>query len=196
MIFLGPAFTPQAHHLTSKPFIKSHLRGNSETTISKQEHNRVLVRKQGWQLHLNEFQEVPFMGPCTCVQNRKALWNRTVCVLNCFSLATPGTITHQALLSMGLPRQEHWSGLPFSSPGDLPDPEIEPVSLTPPALAGGFFTSSTTWEANKLSWLSNQLLGIFKMKWKTWRMVSWNPQISANHFAEAAKVSELKQLKR
>ena len=35
-------------------------------------------------------------------------------------------------------RQEHWSGLPFPSPGDLPDPRIEPIS---PALAGGFFTT-------------------------------------------------------
>ena len=49
----------------------------------------------------------------------------------------------QAPLSMGFSRPEHWSGLPFPSPGDLPDPGIEPVS---PALAGGFFTASTTWE--------------------------------------------------
>ena len=41
-------------------------------------------------------------------------------------------------LSMGFPRQEYWSGVPFSSPGDLPNPGIEPVS---PALAGGFFTT-------------------------------------------------------
>ena len=39
---------------------------------------------------------------------------------------------------MGFPRQEYWSGLPFPSPGDLPDPGIEPVS---PALAGGSFTT-------------------------------------------------------
>ena len=44
------------------------------------------------------------------------------------SFATPRTIAHQAPLSMGFPRQEHWSGLPFPSPGDLPDPGIEPVS--------------------------------------------------------------------
>ena len=49
--------------------------------------------------------------------------------------ATPRT--HQVPLSMGFLRQEHWSGLPFPSPGDLPDPGIEPMS---PALAGGFFT--------------------------------------------------------
>ena len=46
----------------------------------------------------------------------------------------------QAPLSTGLPRQEHWSGLPCPSPGGLPDPGIEPASLASPALAGGFFT--------------------------------------------------------
>ena len=49
---------------------------------------------------------------------------------------TPWTVAHQAPLSMGFSRQEYWSALPFPPPGDLPDPEIEPVS---PALAGGFF---------------------------------------------------------
>ena len=53
-----------------------------------------------------------------------------------YSFVTPWTVAHLAPLSMGFPRQEHWSGLPFSSPGDLSDPGIEPVS---PALAGGFF---------------------------------------------------------
>ena len=57
------------------------------------------------------------------------------------SFVTPWTVTHQAPLSMGFPRQEYWSGLPFTSPGDLPDPGIKPESLTSPALAGGFFTT-------------------------------------------------------
>ena len=43
-------------------------------------------------------------------------------------------------------KQESWSGLPFPSPGDLPDPRIELLSLTSPALAGGFFTTSATLE--------------------------------------------------
>ena len=47
------------------------------------------------------------------------------------------TVACQALLSMGFSRQEYWNGLPFPSPGNLPDPGIEPMS---PALAGGFFT--------------------------------------------------------
>ena len=43
---------------------------------------------------------------------------------------TPWTVANQAPLSMGFPRQEYWSGLPFPSPGDLPDPGTEPVSPT------------------------------------------------------------------
>ena len=48
------------------------------------------------------------------------------------------TVARQAPLSMGFPRQEHWSGLPFPSPRHLPHPGIE---LESPALAGGFFTA-------------------------------------------------------
>ena len=51
---------------------------------------------------------------------------------------TPWTIVCQAPLSMGFARQEYWSGLPFPSPGDLPNPGMELMS---PALAGGFFTT-------------------------------------------------------
>ena len=50
--------------------------------------------------------------------------------------ATLWTVAYQAPQSMEFSRQEYWSGLPFSSPGDPPDPRIEPLS---PALAGGFF---------------------------------------------------------
>ena len=53
-------------------------------------------------------------------------------------LATPSTVAHQASLSMGFPRQEHWSGLSFPSSGDLPDPGFEAMS---PSLAGRFFTT-------------------------------------------------------
>ena len=53
--------------------------------------------------------------------------------------ATPQTVACQAPPSMGFPRQEYWSELPFLSPGGLPNPGIKPVSLGSPALAGGFF---------------------------------------------------------
>ena len=51
---------------------------------------------------------------------------------------TPWTVAHQAPLSIGFSRQQYWSGLSSPSPGDLPNPKIEPVS---PALAGGLFTT-------------------------------------------------------
>ena len=54
--------------------------------------------------------------------------------------AAPWTVAHQAPLSVGFPGQEYWSGLPFPSPGGLPDPGIEPVS---PELSGGFFTTES-----------------------------------------------------
>ena len=54
---------------------------------------------------------------------------QVLCVVQLFT--TPWTVAHQAPLSMGLPRQEYWSGLPFLSPEDL----LEPVS---PTFAGGF----------------------------------------------------------
>ena len=70
------------------------------------------------------------------------------CVLSRFStvrlFATLWTVAHQDPLSMRFSRQEYWSGLPCPSPGDLPDPRIEPVS---PALAGRFFIVWATREA-------------------------------------------------
>ena len=61
--------------------------------------------------------------------------------------ATPWTIASQAPLSMGFSRQEYWSGLPFPSPGDLPNTGMKPASLMFLTLAGRFFTTSATWEA-------------------------------------------------
>ena len=63
---------------------------------------------------------------------------------------TPWTVAHQVPPSKGFPRQEYWSGLPCPPPGDLPDPGLEPASLTSPAMTGGFFTTSTTWEAQSV----------------------------------------------
>ena len=63
-----------------------------------------------------------------------------------FDSVTPRTVTCQAPLSMGFPRQGYWGSLPFPLPGDLPNPEIEPTSLMSPALQtvpciiGRFFT--------------------------------------------------------
>ena len=64
-----------------------------------------------------------------------------VCSVMSNSFATLWTVASQAHLSMKFSRQEHWSGLPFLPPGDLPHPRIKPTSLTSPASAGGFFTT-------------------------------------------------------
>ena len=54
--------------------------------------------------------------------------------------------SRQAPLSIELSRQKGWSGLPFPTPGDLPNPGIEPMSLVSLALADRFFTTNATWK--------------------------------------------------
>ena len=86
-----------------------------------------------------------------------------MCMFSCWvnlDSATLWTIAHQAPLSMGFPRQEYWSGLPFHFPGDFPDPESKPVS---PALAGGFFATWATWETHHLVYSLK-----FSNTWKIW----------------------------
>ena len=82
------------------------------------------------------------------IDGDKIIWAKNACMLSCLScvllfvtLGTLGPPVH------GFSRQEYWSGLPCPPPRDLPHPGIEPVSLTSPALAGGFFTTSATWKA-------------------------------------------------
>ena len=70
--------------------------------------------------------------------------NNGMCVLShsvMSNSATPWIVAHRAPLGMEFPRQEYWSGLPFPSPGDLPDPGTEPPSFVSTALAGRFFTT-------------------------------------------------------
>ena len=76
---------------------------------------------------------------------------------------TPWTVTYEAPPTMGFSGQEYWSGLPFPSPGDFPDPGIEPESLTSPALAHRFFTASVTWEVSD----RGQMILKFGFKYKS-----------------------------
>ena len=69
---------------------------------------------------------------CVCVQSLNGVQ----------PFATPWTVACQAPLPMEYSRQGYWSGLPIPTPGDLPDPGIEPASLASPALAGRFFTTA------------------------------------------------------
>ena len=64
--------------------------------------------------------------------------NKNVCAQLCPTLCDPMDYSYQAPLSMGLPKQEYWSGLPFPSSGDFPNTGIKPES---PALASGFLTT-------------------------------------------------------
>ena len=78
--------------------------------------------------------------PCVCVY---------ICTLSRFScaqlFAAPWTVVHQVPWSMGFSRQEYCSGLPCPPPGHLPNPGVEPTSLTSPSLAGRFFTTTATY---------------------------------------------------
>ena len=67
------------------------------------------------------------------------------------------TVAHQVFMPMGFSTQEYWSGLPCLSQGDLPDPGIELMYLMSPALAGRFFTTTTTWGA-----LGSKCLAVLK----------------------------------
>ena len=63
------------------------------------------------------------------VFTQREMWNlrvKSLCPVQLF--VTPWTVAHQAPPSIEFPRQEYWSGLPFPSPGQLPDPGIEPMS--------------------------------------------------------------------
>ena len=71
---------------------------------------------------------------------------------------TPRTVAHQVSLSIRFLRQEYWRELPFPSPGNLPDPGIEPATLASPALASGFFTTSATWNINNLRYADDTTL--------------------------------------
>ena len=73
------------------------------------------------------------------------------CAQAYLTVRPPWTVAHQATLSMGFSRQEHWSGLPFPPPGDLSNPGIEPTSS---ALAGGFFYQSRlgAWDRMNAGW--------------------------------------------
>ena len=80
-------------------------------------------------------------GGVDCDSTHSVFCCRCCCVTKlCLSPWDPRGlyVARQAPLSMGFPRQEHWSGLPFPPPGNLPNPGIKPAS---PALAGGFFTA-------------------------------------------------------
>ena len=83
-----------------------------------------------------DFWNILIRAPCVCTKSPQS------CLTLCdpMDCSLPGSSVHRIHQA-----QECWSGLPCPLPGDLPDPGIEPMSLTSPALAGEFFAISTTW---------------------------------------------------
>ena len=102
-----------------------------------------------------------------------------MCTLSCFShvrlFVTLWTVACQAPLSMGFSRQEYWSGFPCPPPGDPLDPRIERMSLMPPTSAGGFFTTSTTWEAPLIALPFIKYLLSSRLRTKTFPSLISNP---------------------
>ena len=88
-------------------------------------------------------------SPCSVLMCCKHPLLEFSCWVVSGSFTTPWTVARQAPLFTGFSRQEYWSGFPCPPPGDLPNPGIEPTSLVSPALAGRYFTSGVTWEANQ-----------------------------------------------
>ena len=84
--------------------------------------------------------------------------------------ATPRTVASQAPLSMGFPKQEYWSGLPFPTLEDLLDTGIKPTS---PALAGGFFTTEPPGKPLLNSYLRYIIFQAHKNKIVTWLSLIW-----------------------
>ena len=114
-------------------------------------HSQLGEHKQVWSHSLNTAGEGPGWGLVTILSQINHKCPQMICTLHicnwggktilpflwvraqsCPTLATPWTIACQSPLSKEFSRQENWSGLPFPSPGDLPDPGIEPVSLAFP----------------------------------------------------------------
>ena len=86
------------------------------------------------------------------------LFPKAVCMYECmlsrvWRFATPWAAACQAPLSMEFSRQEYWSGLPFPSPGDLPNPGIKPMASASSALAGRFFSTEPPGNS-KATWVS------------------------------------------
>ena len=125
----------------------------------------------------------PLMGPGTWI-----FLSVSVCMLSLIShgwLFDPMDCSPQDCLSVGFSRQEYWSGYPFPSPGDLPDLGIEPTSLCLLHLAGRFFTSSTTWEAQ----CSQEFCFVFFTVFPVWPLALSRSSFTQT-FTEKKKVNE------
>ena len=118
------------------------------------------------QVYMNSVYFLPLFCKSKVITKQKVYFLKvkvkSLCRVRLFG--TPWTVAYQAPLSMGFSRQEYWSGVPFPSPGDLPDPGIEPRS---PALQADallseppgkyFFKSSNNFKRKQQRWTYNSL---------------------------------------
>ena len=123
----------------------------------------------------------------------KGTWWATVhgvtqCVFSCVRLFTTlWTVACQAPLSMGFPWQEYWNGLSFPPLGNLPDPEIEPLS---PTLAGGFFTTEPPGKPPELNDDLQMCFSLgFALKWETFSMNFRTKNLQQTLFLKIGKVT-------
>ena len=110
----------------------------------------------------------------------------SACVLSCFShvwlFAILWAVARQALLFMGVSRQEYWSGLPYHPPGDLPDPEIKLASLMSPALTGGFFQFSSVTQLCLTPWIAAHQVSVsITDSWSLLKLMSIKVVMPSNH---------------
>ena len=130
-----------SHHLEAEKItgvIQSQLTSESQHKLGRVLTYRIELKSLGiWSVYPSRL--IPNCSPFTCVLSH----------FSCVQLsATLWTVAHLARLSVGFSRQGYSSGLSCPPPEDFTNPGIKPVSLMSPALAGGFLTSSATWEAH------------------------------------------------
>ena len=132
----GPQLPPSPPSLALTPLLECN--GKCSPVVTQEQHRwkftnlKVILKKNS---HFNAWASM-----CACVLSHFS---------HVWLFGTLGTVARQAPLSMEFSRQEHWSRLPFPSPGDLPNPGIKPASLMSPALVDGFFTTSATWKTHE-----------------------------------------------
>ena len=128
----------EAYHVSNTSYIAEKVHFGTQFTERGLEHSSDFSR---WKAALTgkgmdySLRFIPQF--CVCARALSRVW----------FLAIPWTVAHQAPLSVGFPRQEYWTGLPFPPPVELLEAGIEPASSVPPVLAGGFFTTGTVWKA-------------------------------------------------
>ena len=136
--------------LSTKPLIQSTIHGpcfpNTKFffwTLSSELH---------WSFKLHHL-SLALVGLNSSIRKNSLLWKLSACVHACSShvwrFTILQTVSCQASLSIGFPRQEYWNRLPFPSPRNLPDPRIELVS---PALAGRFFITGPPGSPVEAQW--------------------------------------------